>query len=127
MTRSLIALLAVLLLPACGGVQTIQSAFQSKGEQALAAGLRHYEAGEYPDALKSFQEALEAGLSAKDQVDARKHLAFIHCASGRQAPCRDEFRKALDVDPKMELDPAEAGHPRWGPVFRMVKASYKAR
>jgi hypothetical protein len=37
-------------------------------------------------------------------------------------PCRDEFRAALDIDPSMQLEPAEAGHPVWGPVFRSVKA-----
>jgi len=27
------------------------------------------------------------------------------------------------VDPTMDLAPAEAGHPIWGPIFRAVKAS----
>lgn len=125
MKRTLVAVAAALLLPGCGTepARAIQSVFQSKAEQALAAGLRHYEDGQHAEAQKSLQSALDGGLSAKDQVDARKHLAFIHCAAGRQAQCRDEFRKALDVDPEMELAPAEAGHPAWGPVFRSVKAA----
>ena len=49
--------------------------------------------------------------------------AFIHCAAGRQAQCREEFRRALEIDPQLELTPAEAGHPGWGPVFRSVKAA----
>ena len=40
----------------------------------------------------------------------------------RSGPCREEFRKALAIDPGMELAPAEAGHPIWGPIFRSVKA-----
>jgi len=96
--------------------------FQTKGEQALTAGLTQYEDGQYADAVKSLQAALDAGLEPNSQVDAHKHLAFIHCVSGRQAQCRDEFRKALEADPKMELSAAEAGHPTWGPVFRSVKA-----
>ena len=35
---------------------------------------------------------------------------------------RDQFQKALDADPKFELEPAEAGHPIWGPALRSVKA-----
>lgn len=123
MRRILLAAVAATLLCACGIQTTVQSVFQTKGEQALSAGLRQYEAGEYAEAQKSLYGALQAGLSVKDQVEARKHLAFIHCVSGRQAQCREEFRRALDLDPLMELAPAEAGHPSWGPVFRSVKSA----
>jgi hypothetical protein len=33
---------------------------------------------------------------------------------------RMEFQRALRVDPRTDLDPAEAGHPAWGPVFRSL-------
>jgi hypothetical protein len=49
-------------------------------------------------------------------------VAFIHCASNRERECREEFRKALAIDPGMDLAPEEAGHPMWGRVFRSVKA-----
>jgi Tfp pilus assembly protein PilF len=123
MIRALIVALLVSLLAACAsGSGGVQSMFQSKGEQALAAGLTQYDAGDYATAQKTLQSALEAGLVPKDHTNARKHLAFIHCISGRQAACREEFRKALEVDPQLELTPAEAGHPSWGPVFRAVKS-----
>lgn len=122
MNRSLIAGLAALLLAACSA-EPVRGLFQSKGEQALSAGLSQYENGDYAAAQKTLQGALEAGLGPSDHVNARKHLAFIHCASGRQAQCREEFRKALEIDPQLELSPAEAGHPSWGPVFRAVKAA----
>lgn len=93
----------------------------SKGQPALQAGLRQYENGDYVDAQKSLQKAIADGLSDSDRVTAHKHIAFIHCASGRERPCRDEFRKALAIDPGMELTAAEAGHPLWGPVFRAEK------
>ncbi len=114
MKKILIAVVA-LLIGACGAMQT-------KGEQSLSAGMRQYEAGEYAEAQKSFAAALEAGVPLNEQVEARKHLAFIHCVSGRQAQCREEFRRALDLNPQLELTPAEAGHPSWGPAFRAVKA-----
>jgi Tfp pilus assembly protein PilF len=83
--------------------------------------LKQYDAGAYPESLKSFQAALREGLDDKERARAHKHLAFIHCASSRERPCRDEFRRALAADPSLELETAEAGHPAWGPVFRSVK------
>lgn len=103
--------------------QDIKSLFQSgKAEQELAEGIRQYEDHNYSKAARSLQASLDAGLGSKsDQVKAHKHLAFIHCVSARERQCRDEFRKALKIDPAFELEPAEAGHPNWGPVFRSAK------
>ena len=97
-------------------------AASGKGEPALLSGLRLYEDGSYDQSARNLQEALDQGLADAQRVRAHKHLAFIHCAAQRQQPCRDEFRKALAIDPALELGPAEAGHPVWGPVFRAVKA-----
>jgi Tfp pilus assembly protein PilF len=92
------------------------------GSSALSTGLKQYEDGEYTESAKSLQGALELGLPGKQRANAHKYLAFIHCASNRERQCRDEFRRALAVDPALELAPAEAGHPVWGPVFRSLKA-----
>jgi len=101
----------------------LQSLFgSSKGEAALAAGLRQYEDGNYAEAARQLQSAIDQGLGQSDRVKAHKTLAFIHCVSGRIPPCREEFRRALAIDPAFNLPPAEAGHPTWGPVFRSVKA-----
>ena len=86
-----------------------------------ASGSKQYEAGEYTESAKNLQGAISLGLPDKQRADAHKHLAFIHCASNRERQCRDEFRKALAVDPALELAPAEAGHPVWGPIFRSLK------
>jgi Tfp pilus assembly protein PilF len=94
----------------------------SKGQAAFSTGLKQYDDGDYQPAAKSLQSALDQGLSDKDKVNAHKHLAFIHCSNGRTTSCREEFRKALAIDPKLELTPAEAGHPGWGPIFRSLKA-----
>ena len=95
----------------------------SKADQALAAGVKQFEEGEYADATKSLQSALDLGLARdSDRMKAHKYLAFIHCVSGRQRPCRDEFRKAIEINPSMELEPSETGHPIWGPEFRSAKA-----
>ena len=95
----------------------------SLAEQELAKGLKSYEDGDYKNAARQLQVALNFGLSGRvEQVKAHKYLAFINCVSSRIPACRDEFRKALVIDPQFDLEPAEAGHPLWGPVFRAVKA-----
>lgn len=132
-TRLLIAVAALALLAACETApmkafnSDVKSAWgeitgSSKGSTALGTGLKQYDDGDYQPAAKSLQSALDQGLSSKDKVTAHKYLAFIHCAQGRTGTCRDEFRKALAIDPSMELAPAEAGHPTWGPIFRSLKA-----
>jgi len=101
----------------------LQNLFEDKGAQALSTGIRQYDDGNYTESLKSLQSAVDLGLSSKgDKIKAHKYMAFIHCVSGRERQCRDEFRKGLDVDPDMQLEPAEAGHPIWGPLFRTAKA-----
>jgi Tfp pilus assembly protein PilF len=92
------------------------------GGSAFSVGLKQYEAGEYTESAKNLEGAISLGLPDKQRADAHKHLAFIHCSSNRERQCRDEFRKALSVDPALELAPAEAGHPVWGPIFRSLKA-----
>lgn len=89
---------------------------------AFSAGLKQYETGEYGESAKNLQGAISLGLPVRERADAHKHLAFIHCAENRERQCRDEFRKALEVNPALELAPAEAGHPVWGPIFRSLKA-----
>lgn len=95
---------------------------KGKGSPALSEGIESYDEGKYAEAQKSLLSALDQGLAFKsDQIKAHKYLAFIYCISGKDKQCRDEFKKALEINPDFELEPAEAGHPQWGPVFRSVK------
>jgi len=94
-----------------------------KAEKMLDDGIRDYDNGEYRVAARTIQGALDEGLTTRSQARAHKYLAFMHCVGGQQSQCRDEFRKALEADPGMELRPEEAGHPIWSPVFKSVKAS----
>lgn len=103
---------------------SISRAFHRDGEAALAAGIRNYDDGAYAEAGKDLRSALQLGLWDSDRVRAHKYLAFIYCASGDERRCRAEFRLALDIDPQLQLSPAEEGHPIWGPVFRAVKAGH---
>ena len=97
-------------------------------EKELSTGIKNYEDGNYKTAAKNLQGALDAGLTfSSDRTRAHKYLAFIYCTSDREKQCRDEFRKAVETDPKFELGATETGHPIWGPVFRNVKMEMSGR
>jgi Tfp pilus assembly protein PilF len=102
--------------------QDLKTLFQApKGAQDLADGIKQYEDANYSESASLLQSGLDQGLGRDDQVKAHKYLAFIHCVSGREQRCRDEFRSALKIDPSFELAANEAGHPIWGPAFRSAK------
>ncbi len=103
--------------------QITENVLRSRAQEQLAAGVKQYEAGDYDSATKSLTASLDHGLLSKaDQSRARKLLAFIHCVSNREPQCRDEFRKAFEINPEFALTSAEDGHPIWGPVYRSVRA-----
>jgi Tfp pilus assembly protein PilF len=113
--RWLASLLVYLVMSGC-------ATFSSKGETELGFGIRAFEDGEHAYATKLLQLSLDSGLrGASNRVRAHKYLAFIHCASSRMQQCRDEFKKALEIDSSFDLRDDEAGHPIWGPAFRSVK------
>jgi Tfp pilus assembly protein PilF len=118
-------LLAAFLIALSGcSTQPLRDLIQpSKGAVALATGLRQYEDGDYAEAARNLQAGIDLGLSDREAANAHKHLAFIHCASARERACREEFRKTLSVDPELDLSPAEAGHPVWGPIFASLKST----
>lgn len=122
-TRQAVALLLCLALCGCASFgENLAATFSSKGENELEFGIRAYEDGEYTYASRLLQASLDAGLrGTSNRVRAHKYLAFIHCVSGRTQQCRDEFKKALDIDPSFALREDEAGHPIWGPVYRGLK------
>lgn len=123
----MLALCGALLMTACAKSFVRDTGLDKlaprKAEQDLSAGIRAYEDGDYKNAPKLLQSALDAGLLLdSDKLVAHKYLAFMHCAHGRDTQCRAEFREVLELDPKYELGPTETGHPAWGPVFKGVKA-----
>lgn len=129
--KYLLAAAAAALLAACAPLaekpEASEARLRDRAEESLALGKRQYQRGEFEDARKNLLAALDHGmLSRSEQSEARKHLAFIHCISGREPQCRDEFRKAIEIDPHFELTPAEAGHPAWGPVYGSVRAKLQA-
>lgn len=119
----LIALVSVGTLSGCASpIRDIKNIFQSKGEPQLRSGIKLYEDGRHNEALTSLQSAVSTGLGTDDEVTANKYMAFISCALKRERQCRAYFSRALELNPSFDLEPAEAGHPTWGPVFRNVKS-----
>jgi tetratricopeptide (TPR) repeat protein len=108
--------------PAQASPQITESVLRDRAREQLGLGIKQYEAGDFDTAPKSLSAALDHGLLTKaEQSIARKHLAFIHCVSNREAQCRDEFRKAFEIYPDFALSAAEDGHPIWGPMYRNVR------
>jgi tetratricopeptide (TPR) repeat protein len=102
--------------------QITEDSLRQRANAQLAQGAQQYQAGEYENAIKSLTASLDHGLLTKvDQSRARKLLAFSHCVSGRETQCRDEFRKAFEINPEFALTAAEDGHPIWGPIYRDVR------
>ncbi len=110
--------------PVPTGPTPAEIALKEKRERTVvtfAEGTKQYEAGTYEEAQISFLVALDSGtLTLQEQLLARKTMAFMHCIAGRELRCKEEFEKAVALDQKFELSPAEAGHPTWGPVFKTV-------
>ena len=99
-----------------------------RAKSNLNDGLKKYDGGSYDEAMKNFLLALDSGqLPMADQLNARKHMAFVHCLSGREANCKDEFEKVFTLEAKFELSPAEAGHPIWGPIYRVTRTEFELR
>jgi hypothetical protein len=97
----------------------------SGGVRLLGEGMNAYEAADYTKATKLFLEAQQEGLETSDRIKAKKHIAFCYCLTNRNTACQNEFASILDIRPDFTLEPAEAGHPLWGPVFRSAKSKQK--
>lgn len=133
-----ILLLLAILMAGCAVLPPVVSgpdpeviAKQQRTDRAKASlleGLKSYEAGSYEESQKKLLIAMDSGvLTVPEQLNARKHLAFIQCVNNRETICREEFEKAFALDPGFELSPAEVGHPTWGPIYRLVRAELELK
>jgi Tfp pilus assembly protein PilF len=92
------------------------------GGTFFSDGITYYEEGKYALAEKNLKDSLDLGLAdTGDKVTAHKYLAFLYCVSSRKTLCKEEFKKAFELDPGFTLSTAEAGHPIWSKIYRQVK------
>ncbi|MFZ6769552.1 TssQ family T6SS-associated lipoprotein [Undibacterium sp. Di26W] len=90
--------------------------------QAMKDGMALYDAGDYNGALKRLGSLdIWNGHNKDLQVNALKFMAFSYCVTSRVQLCRQQFDRALKLDPTFNLSPGEIGHPIWGPVFLKSK------
>lgn len=132
LSRSILLVALFLLLTGCASKTSrdigIDKLSLRKAEQALSTGIKQYDDGELKAAQKNLQDALSLGLTFdSDKVAAHKHLAFIYCSSNQERLCREEFRRAFEVDSSFKLERTEIGHPLWGPVYTGVRADLLSR
>ncbi|WP_019141696.1 TssQ family T6SS-associated lipoprotein [Noviherbaspirillum massiliense] len=132
-TKNSLIILAAFSLAACSFLPSQPG----NGQPALSAtevqthyqqGLSNYRASRFDAALADLNAAVASGrLKSSEEINARKHMAFIHCVSNRELQCREQFQAILKSEPKFDLAANEAEHPMWGPVWRSVKGSAEER
>lgn len=96
---------------------------QTKDENQLILkkGIESYFKGKYDEAVTEINSALEKGLKEKeDKLKAHRFLAYTYVAKEEKDEAKREFKKALEIDPKMELDPVYVS-PKIIEVFKEVK------
>ncbi len=83
----------------------------------------YYNSGEYENAIAQLESALMylKQLSKNEQVEAYKYLAFSYVAFGDKEKAKEQFKKAIALEPKLELDPATVS-PKIIKVFEEAKA-----
>lgn len=87
----------------------------------LGEGIALYDKGDYNGAIKRLAQANMPTAPKATQVTALKYTAFSYCLTSRQTLCRQQFEKALKLDPGFDLEPGEKGHPLWGPAWAKAK------
>lgn len=127
--RTLVALFAAATVAGCANMSMQgdgagPSLSYSEAQSRYQAGLTAYRESRFDSAAADLAQAVGSGqLSKGDMMNARKHLAFVHCAGGRELPCREQFQAMLKEDPDFNLNASEISHPQWGPVWRSVKGA----
>lgn len=110
-----------LITPAA--LATAETSAANADVKVLSDGMALYNDGDYSAAIKKLGNAPEIwnGHNKAIQVSALKYMAFSYCVTSRAQLCRQQFERALKIDPSFDLIPSEIGHPIWGPVFLKAK------
>ncbi len=87
---------------------------------------KFYYNGEYENAIKELENALLHRKQFKDseQAEVYKYLGFSYVAFGDNRKARVQFKKALGLNPALELDPATVS-PKIIKVFEEARAEMK--
>ena len=96
---------------------------KDENQLLLKKGIDNYFKGKYDEAVTEINSALEKGLKEKeDKLKAHRFLAYTYVAKEDKEEAKREFKKALEIDQKMELDPVYVS-PKIIEVFKEVKGN----
>jgi tetratricopeptide (TPR) repeat protein len=120
MARLMKVLLLSFMMIGIGFAQTVT---RDSLEIMLGKAKSYYYSGEYEFAIRELESALMylKQLKQTDQVEAHKFLAFSYVAFGDRVKAKEQFKRALTLDPELELDPATVS-PKIIKVFEEAKA-----
>ncbi|HEY0877373.1 MAG TPA: TssQ family T6SS-associated lipoprotein [Zeimonas sp.] len=132
------ALVLALLIGGCASVQDWPESVRGAdapavasdpdmGRRKLAEGVERYEAGDFVSAIRALNAPEIEQSDRATRVEAGKYLAFTYCVTNRRTLCRTAFDRVLALDSTFALQPAEAGHPLWGPVFVQARKAADPR
>jgi hypothetical protein len=97
---------------------------EEQAHARLQLGVQHYKENNLDLAQDDFDAASSSGhLKNSEMIVIHKYMAFIHCAKGREAQCREQFQGILKIDPKYELTPNEGSNPAWSAVWRSIRGT----
>lgn len=93
----------------------------------LKDGIDAYNAGDFNGSLKKLLDSKNIWVTDEDiQLDALKYSAFDYCVTNRANLCKQQFERALKINPDFDLLLGEKDHPLWGPVFKKAKKAAAA-
>ncbi len=115
----IIAMMATVMI----GVGIAQSVSSDSLAVMLERAKGYYNSGEYEEAIKELEDALQflKQLKQVDQVEAYKYLAFSYVAFGDNVKAKEQFKKAIALNPQLELDPASVS-PKIIKVFEEARS-----
>jgi hypothetical protein len=94
---------------------------RTSAQTALNEGIELYDNGDFNRAIRRLNAPEIWSADKPVQIKALKYTAFSYCVTNRKTLCRQQFQKALKIDPSFDLEPGEKGHPMWGSVFDRAK------
>jgi hypothetical protein len=97
-----------------------------RDDDLLREGVGLFHDGRFGAAIERLDAYDRPGSPVRHRVTALKYIAFSYCVTGRPAPCRQAFARALRLDPGFDLTPGEQGHPMWGPAFARARQGGRA-
>ncbi len=106
--------------PTPGEVQREQTRTAARDD--LKESIDAYNAGDYNGSLKTILDSKTIWITDNDiQLEALRYSAFDYCLTNRANQCKQQFEKALRLDPEFDLRRGEKGHPLWEPAFDKAK------